>query len=217
MNPLPAVRDAWFFFTHHISAIARLCLPLLLLEAFCQYQLTTHFGEDANPAYAILLGALFYPLYAGPLILFLNARSNGHTPGSMQLLGAGLQLWPAFALLTGLSTLLIAVGLSLLILPGLWVMIRLAFSEPILVLQRVAPLQAMQQSFAMSRGRFLPLFACLTGLLVPLWLLEWWTMPKPGDSLLWILHQAGNGFLQLFVLVVVFRLYMILVTQTPRH
>ena len=33
------------------------------------------------------------------------------------------------------------------------------------------------------------------------------------DTLLWVLHQAGNGFLQLFAIVVLFRLFMLLEPQ----
>ena len=50
----------------------------------------------------------------------------------------------------------------------------------------------------------------LAGVLVPLWLLDWWTLPSRDDSLLWVLQQAASGFLQLFALVVLFRLFMLL-------
>jgi hypothetical protein len=94
MSPLFVLRDAWFFSSHNLAAIARLTLPLLLLEAIAQTLLAAQLGEDANPAYGVLLGILFYPLYAAPLILFLHARSIGQTPGNAQLFAAGLQLWP---------------------------------------------------------------------------------------------------------------------------
>ncbi|RIA20620.1 uncharacterized protein UPF0259 [Ectopseudomonas oleovorans] len=217
MSPLSVLRDAWFFFSHNLPAIARLCLPLLLLEAICQALLAAQLGEGANPAYAILLGVLFYPLYAAPLILFLHARSNGQTPGNGQLFAAGLQLWPTFALMVGLSTLAIMLGLSLLIVPGIWIMIRLAFSELILVLQQEPPLRALQSSFELTKGRFWPVFTCLINVLLPLWLLDWWTLPKQSDTLLWVLHQAGNGFIQLFAIVVLFRLFMLLAPQAANN
>lgn len=215
MNPLSVLRDAWFFSSRNLAAIARLTLPLLVLEAIAQAVLVAQLGEDANPAYGVLLGILFYPLYAAPLILFLHARSNGQTPGNAQLFAAGLQLWPSFALMTGLSTLAIMLGLSLFIVPGIWIMMRLAFSELILVLRQEPPLRALQSSFSMTEGRFWPVFACLANVLLPLWLLDWWTQPSQGDTLLWVLHQAGNGFLQLFAIVVLFRLFMLLEPRQP--
>ncbi|AXO60600.1 hypothetical protein DZC76_04195 [Pseudomonas sp. phDV1] len=213
MKPLSVLRDAWFFSSHNLLAIARLTLPLLLLEAIAQTILAAQLGEGANPAYGVLLGILFYPLYAAPLILLLHARSIGQTPGNAQLFAAGLQLWPTFALMTGLSTLAIMLGLSLFIVPGIWIMMRLAFSELILVLRQEPPLRALQASFTLTEGRFWPVFTCLANVLVPLWLLDWWTQPSQSDTLLWVLHQAGNGFLQLFAIVVLFRLFMLLEPQ----
>jgi hypothetical protein len=210
MNPLPILRDAWFFFSHNLAAIARLCLPLLLVEAIAQALLAAQLGEGANPAYGILLGVLFYPLYAAQLILFLDARSNGREPSGNELFAAALRLWPGFALLTGLSTLAILLGLSLLVLPGIWIMVKLAFAELLLVLREQPPLRALQGSFELTGGRFWEVFSCLASVLAPLWLLDWWTLPSRDDSLLWVLQQAASGFLQLFALVVLFRLFMLL-------
>lgn len=214
MSPFSILRDAWFFSSHNLAAIARLTLPLLLLEAIAQALLAAQLGEDANPAYAVLLGILVYPLYAAPLILFLHARSLGQAPGNAQLFAAGLQLWPTFALMAGLSTLAIMLGLSLFIVPGIWIMVRLAFAEVILVLRQEPPMRALQSSFGLTEGRFWPVFVCLANVLVPLWLLDWWTQPSRDDTLLWVLQQAGNGFLQLLAVVVVFRLFMLLDTQS---
>ena len=93
MSPLSVLRDAWFFFSHNLAAIARLCLPLLLLEATCQTLLAAQLGEEANPAYGILLGVLFYPLYAAPLILFVDARSNGRDLPTSALLSELIVLY----------------------------------------------------------------------------------------------------------------------------
>lgn len=210
MNALSVLSDAWFFFSRNLSSIARLCLPLLLLESICQALLAAQLGENPNPAYAILLGALFYPLYAAPLMLFLHARSYGREASQGQLLAAALQLWPRFALLVGLSTLVILLGLSLLIVPGIWIMVRLAFAELFLVLRQGTPLRALQNSFAMTEGRFWPVFTCLASVLVPIWLLNWWTLPNRDDSLLWVLQQTASGFAQLLAVVVAFRLFMLL-------
>ncbi|MDO9638188.1 MAG: hypothetical protein Q7J44_06575 [Pseudotabrizicola sp.] len=36
MNVFHVLRDAWFFFSHNLPAIVRLCLPLVVLEAVVQ-------------------------------------------------------------------------------------------------------------------------------------------------------------------------------------
>jgi hypothetical protein len=45
-----------------------------------------------------------------------------------------------------------------------------------------------------------------------LWLLDWWTFQQLGeqpDAMAAILLDAGNGFLQLFVSVIGYRLFML--------
>lgn len=212
MNPLHVLRDAWYFFSHNLLAIARLCLPLIVLEAVLQQQLATAVAPESKELYRILLGLLFYPLYTGALILFLDARSNGQTPAPRDLLAASLSLWPAFALLAGLSTLAILLGASLFVLPGLWLMIKLAFAEYLLVLRGLGPLKALHESFEMTSGYFWPMLLCVLSVALPLWLFDGWLQQSSSvaaDSLLSLLLDCLNGFLQLFSTVVLFRLFML--------
>src|SRR3990167_6493212 len=92
MNAFHVLRDAWFFFSHNLAAIARLCLPLVVLEALVQQVVSARVGVEAAAAYGILVGLLFYPLYTGALILFLDARSRGEAPANRDLLAASLRL-----------------------------------------------------------------------------------------------------------------------------
>jgi hypothetical protein len=212
MNPLHVLRDAWFFFSGNLLPIARLCLPLLVLEALVQQQIIVLFGVEAAAAYGILVGLLFYPLYTGALILFLDARSNGQSPRLRDLLVASLNLWPRFALLAGISTVAIMLGASLFVLPGLWMMIKLAFAEYLLVLRGMTPVKALHESFELTSGYFWPILFCVLAVMVPLWLLAWWSQPEAGaqtDVLLTLLLDSANGFLQLFATVVLFRLFML--------
>ena len=212
MNPLHALRDAWYFFSHNLLAIARLCLPLIVLEALLQQQVGAAVAPEARTLYRILTGLLFYPLYTAALILFLDARSNGQSPSARDLLAVSLRLWPAFALLAGLSTLAILLGASLFVLPGLWLMIKLAFAEYLLVLRGLGPLRALHESFEMTSGYFWPMLLCMLGVALPLWLLDGWLQEHQGESADWLLDLALsslNGFLQLFSTVLVFRLFML--------
>ena len=209
MNPLHVLRDAWFFFSHNLLAIARLCLPLIVLEALLQQQVGAAVAAESKALYRILVGLLFYPLYTGALILFLEARSNGQTPSARDLLAVSLRLWPAFALLAGLNTLAVLLGASLFVLPGLWLMIKLAFAEYLLVLRGVGPLKALHESFEMTSGYFWPMLTCMLSVALPLWLLDGWLQQNQAGDLVDLLLSNLNGFLQLFSTVVVFRLLML--------
>lgn len=219
MNPLNVIRDALYFFQRNLGQIVLLCLPLVLLESLGKLAVASLAGgDDASPAYDMIVGLLFYPLYTGALILFLDARSRGEQPRTGDLWAMALRLWPGFALLAALSTLLIMLGVSMFVLPGLWVMVKLVFAEYLFVLRGRAPLAAMRESFQMSNGHFWRILACVLGVLVPLWLLDGLSLmlyPQPQDPLIGVLIDCANSFLQVFTTVVLFRLFMLI--DEPRQ
>jgi hypothetical protein len=218
MNPLSLLRDTWFFFSRNLPAIAVLCLPWVLLENLAQQALRGWFSGPNDMAYSLLAGLVFYPLYSAALILLVDARSRGLQPRTLDLLAAALRLWPSFALLAGLSTLLIMLGASLFVLPALWVMVRLALAEYLLVLRDLSPLAAMRESMRLTQGKFWLIAACLLAVMCPLWLVDWWAYQQLGeqpDSGLSLLLDSVLGFAQLFVTVLMFRLYMQLGQNAP--
>ncbi|TDF85825.1 hypothetical protein [Pseudomonas sp. H9] len=220
MNPLSVLRDSLYFFRRHLLSIVQLCLPLVVLEALLTQMLYQQLGKDASQIYGMLASLLFYPLYSAALILYLDTRSNGYTPLKRNLLAMALRLWPSFTLMIMLSSLLIMAGAALFILPGIWVMINLTFAEYLLVLRGLPPLAAMQQSFQMTTGNFWRILTCVLGVLAPLWLIDGLSqmlVPQP-SPLMQLALDSGNGFLQLFSTVVMFRLFMLVsetATQRP--
>ncbi|MGV8843846.1 MAG: hypothetical protein ACOH2I_11600 [Pseudomonas sp.] len=212
MNPLPILRDAWYFFIYNLGAIARLCLPLIVLEGLVQQWIAAWATPATALIYELLVGVLFYSLYTAALIVFLDARSHGQHPRSRDVLARALWLWPTFALVVSLSTLAIMLGASLLILPGLWMMTKLAFAEYLLVLRGMTPIKALHESLERTSGYFWPILGCLLCVLLPLWVLEWSTQPAAGaapDALFRLLMDSLSGFVHLFATVVVFRLFML--------
>lgn len=212
MNPLDVLRDSLYFFKRNLSGIVPLCLPLVVIEAILQ-QLVDHTqGPEAFPGYSVIVGLLVYPLYTAALILFLDARSRGESPRTRDLLAASASLWPRFALLTAVNTLMILVGLSLYFLPGIWLMVMLAFAEYLLVLRNMQPLAAIRESMRMARGNFLRILVCILCVMAPLWLLKGASAsvyPEP-NPILSVIIESGHSFLQLFTSVVLFRLFMLI-------
>lgn len=218
MNLFAVLRDAWFFYSHNLLPIIRLCLPLILVESVARLALGHWMGDTDRPMHDMLAGMLFYPLYTGALILFLDARSRGLTPPTGALLAMALQRWLPLALLVALSSLLIILGASLFILPGIWVMVKLAFAEFLLIQRGLTPLAAMKESFMLTRGRFVPVLSCVLMVIVPLWLLSGLVSQQLSPTSDPLARVAADGLLgmgQLFGTVVFFRLYMML--QPPQE
>ncbi|TFF39058.1 YciC family protein [Pseudomonas sp. RIT623] len=212
MNPLSVLRDSLYFFRRHLASILQLCLPLVVLEALANQLLYRQLGEQASPAYGMLVSLLFYPLYSAALILYLDTRSNGQSIAKRDLFARALQLWPALALLVVISSLLIMAGLALFIFPGVWIMVNLVFAEYLLVLRGLPVIESMRTSARMTTGHFLRIMVCMLSVLAPLWLLEGLLLglfpdPQPGVQLA---LDSLNGFLQLFSTVVLYRLFMLL-------
>lgn len=218
MNVFSILRDAWFFYSHNLRTIVPLCLPLIVLESCARLLVEQVMGKGAVPAQELLTGILFYPLYVGSLILYLDARTRGFEPGVRQVWARMLPLWPSLAVLAALGTLLIVLGASLFVLPALWVMVKIAFAEFLLVLRGLTPLEALKQSFEQTRGHFLTILGCLMAVLVPAWLLEiglarqLWGDGSPSAGLS-ILLDGVVGLVQLLATVVVFRCYLL--TRAP--
>ncbi|KNC13764.1 YciC family protein [Pseudomonas sp. RIT-PI-a] len=213
MNPLIVLRDSFYFFRINLWAILRLCLPLVVCEALARELVARVNGPDASVMYDVAVGLLFYPLYTAALILFLDARTDGYEPKGRHLLGKALHLWPRFALMAAISTLLIMFGMWLFVLPGLYLMIKLSFSEYLLVLRNTTPLQAMRESFDLTKGKFWPILFTLLAIMIPLWLLDGlsamaWADTQPTPVRL--LVDSVNSFLQLLPTVVLFRLFMLM-------
>lgn len=214
MNVLSILRDAWFFYSRNLLSIARLCLPLILLESLARLAIDHLFGKGAMPAQELLIGLVFYPLYIAALILFLDARSRGHAPPLREVMRRALPLWPSMAVLAGLGTLLIMLGASLFVLPGLWIMVKIAFAEYLLVMRSLSPLAALKESFLQTRGHFLLILGCILVVLVPLWLLEAWVAAQfwageTAPGALAVVVDSVVGLVQLLATVVLFRCFML--------
>ncbi|WP_263264774.1 YciC family protein [Pseudomonas sp. RIT-PI-S] len=219
MNPLTIVQDSLYFFRTHLFAIVRLCLPLLVLQSLAEQLVDQHVESEARGAFDILVGLLFYPIYTGALILYLDSRSNGEQPPLKLLLAMGLRLWPRFALLAAISSLAILLGMALYLLPGLWLMARLAFAEYLLVLRGLGPWAAIKQSFELTRGPFWRVLGCVLAILVPLWLIDYASaalLPDEDNLALSLAVDCVNGLLQLLTTVVLFRLFMLVTDPTLR-
>ena len=213
MNPLTVIRDSLYFFQRNLGQIVALCLPLVILEAVLQQLVNNATGPDASPGYSLIVGLLVYPIYTAALILFLDARSRGESPCNRDLLARALYLWPRFALLAAISTLLIVLGLSMFFVPGIYLTVVFAFAEYRLVLRGEAPLAALKSSFGLSKGHFWRIFVCILAVLGPLMLLKelsFSVYPKAENPLLSLALESINSFLQLFLSVVLFRLFMLI-------
>ncbi|MDH4608231.1 YciC family protein [Pseudomonas sp. BN102] len=215
MNPFELLRDSWYFFSRNVGEIVLLCLPAIFIEAISQQGLIAWLGPDKSQGASIVLSMLFYPVYIGALIIFVDSRSHRIRLKPRQVMEMALFRWPSFAVLAAISTLLIMVGVWMLILPGVYVMIKLAFAEYLLVLEGKSPLDAIKESFELTKGHFFTILSCVLLVMGPIWLVDWFAYGALGDSpdpVGTVLLESFNSFFQLFVSVTLYRMFT-LVTE----
>ncbi len=154
----PILRHAWSLYRKHFGVVAAVVvaiwLPLDLLSSYMDYFV---FGPDdvrKSFKFARFLDN-FVGIVATAAVIAVGYSScvGGHPAfGSAMSVGArswGRMWWTR--VLTGLS---IVLGLILLIIPGLYLLVRLALVEPVVVCERVSGSTAMRRSFELTRGRF---------------------------------------------------------------
>ena len=207
------LRDSFHFYVGNIAQIALLCLPILSIVILIQYLLFTIPDFDLAPFVSAVLDLLFYPIYTAALILFIAKRTSHEYPSKISLLAASLKIWVPFVLLTLLAGILIGCGLILLIIPGIWVAIRLSLSEVFLVVGGLKPFEAINASFAATKEYFWIIFVCIFLVMLPIYGMSYGLRYVSENFTESYLVSFGMelfiAFVTLFVNVVIFRIFMI--------
>jgi hypothetical protein len=223
MNLKLIISDAFFFFRSHLVQISTLCLPWLLAVAFVDVLITATSdpSQGMGPLYLLawMFNLLIYPIYTAALILLMAKRAQLEQPENKALVASAIKIWQPFFVVHIIGAGLTAVGLMFLVLPGIYVAVRLSFAEFYLVLEGVKPLEAIQKSFQATQPFFFQILLLLVLFLTPLWMLNFFIADflsnQEAGSFVNILVAAITAFLMLFVDVVLFRVYMSVKQERP--
>lgn len=95
----------------------------------------------------LLLHGMSSPLLEAALLRLLQQRSCGHAITAPQALREGLATYPALLLLDGVTSTVIACGLVIFLLPGLFIAIRWALAPSILVREQQSLRGSLEKSW----------------------------------------------------------------------
>jgi hypothetical protein len=175
----PVLADAWALFRRDRDWLLRVAGPFLFLPAFALALLVPTapvalLSGGTSEAEALARAAKLadwmrahggWHLLANGMALFgaaalQSAYLDRHAPDVGAALGRAGGLLPRYLLAMLIVAVPTGAGLYLWVLPGLYVMGRTMLVGPVLVAERpVSALGAVVRSFALSRGRGLPLMA----------------------------------------------------------
>jgi len=217
------ISDAMQFFLNHWVQIAGLCLPWLLAAALVEYGIISagQNSEDAAPLFLVAwtFNLLIYPIYTGALIMLMAKRAQREQPVNKDLTAAAMKTWQPLFMVHIIRSGMTALGFMLLIVPGVYILVRLSFAEFHLVLEDLKPIEAIQKSFQTTRPYFGLILLLLAMFMIPLVLL---TFVLGGVLQELNLSPVFNvvlstliAYLTLFVDVVMFRVYMSAMQEAP--
>ncbi len=171
------IRQSLFFFRRHFGTIARIQLPFIiglnLLGLLLQVNLDADSSAARNAtALLMLLNITLLPLYWGATLLFLQSAVDNQPLSAFQAVSVSLRYWRRLLLTYLLTGLAVTLGLMLLIVPGIYIGVRLVFADYICVLEDKKPVESLRQSWRESDAYFWLLFKGLLIIFGGLLLLE---------------------------------------------
>jgi hypothetical protein len=160
---------AWALWRRHarvlIPMVAVIWLPLDLLTSYLDYHV---FSED-EVGRSLKLAQYLDLAFGGIVTAGVIGVGRAAWAGSSLSIGAGLRegarVWWPMVWTRVVSGFLILLGLLLLIVPGLYLMVRLALVESLVVGEGLSGMAAVRRSLALTEGRF---WAMARLLLVPM-------------------------------------------------
>lgn len=182
------LRQSLFFFRTHLNRLALIQIPFLLLITLVQYQLLQggETTEDVRNTSSLFMSSALdlalMPVYWGATLLYMQSVLQGRTLSAGQAISLSLTCWGRLLLTYILTALAVSTGLLLLILPGIYIGVRLAFAEFYCVMEGKGPVESIRVSWASSNEFFWPLLQGLALIFGVLMLAEVMIGQMPADA-----------------------------------
>lgn len=164
-------RETWFFFRHHWLQLATLTLPvavplLLWMHWRLIYQLDVANLEKAPLDPLIEVLSLVFNMIMGCAVVHaVDGLVKGQTLDWRAHWANGISRGPVLMLAVALLGLGVAAGLLLLVIPGLFLLGRLALCQVLIPLEpHLSATDALKRSFHLSSGHVLEMLAGVFGL-----------------------------------------------------
>ncbi len=210
------LRQTLFFFRQHLLVLAAIQLPFLIALALGQSALLDGIAPDDSNAQlrvglASALDLALLPFYWGATIFYLQSViDDAPLPATAAILKS-LSCWGRLLLTYVLNALAVALGLMMLILPGVYFGVRFSFADYICVLEGKRPVEAMRQSWDNSADYFWLLLQGLA-LLMGLLLLAKLAISRvfEGSDLLLRAAMVLLDFLGVLITIYGFRIYCVM-------
>lgn len=148
--------DSWSFFKNHAVAISVIILPIEVpidvLAALYQYYLVGEKFELTEQFIPIIVGLIAYPIYAVAIVFYIFSVRSGDRIDTKTLWRLGAKFWMPYVIMSIFVGVAVILGLVFLVIPGVILIVRYAFSEFDLLLNQSKPLDAMKNSWDATKN-----------------------------------------------------------------
>lgn len=147
------IQESLFFWQRNFSAIALVVVPLALLTTGIELLTGPALMQPAPEAAPVLnpagaLWAILSPIFTqAVLIPQLAAIQAGSPRGLQDCLLIGITTLPVLLAVNLITSAAMFIGLLFLILPGIWIFVRLSLAPFIAVLESLSTREALKKSF----------------------------------------------------------------------
>lgn len=206
------LKQSYYFFRSNFSNLLSIQLPFILILMLVQHTVVGGVGAGSNLQNDLFLltamDLLFVPIYLGATIFYMQSIVDSRPIRTVQAWAWGLQNWGRLFFTFLLSALAISLGLMLLILPGLYIAVRLGLANQVCLLERKSPVEAMKISWAGTADLFWTLAKGLAMIYGLLFVGELLLAPiVEGNEILGFIGSAALDFLNVFGAIYTFRIY----------
>ncbi len=140
--------DTLTFFRSHLTSLFLIVLPYALLS-----ELALHFYIQKQEAQQQLIAVFFvemilFPILQTVIVLYMAAAVSGQRRSPLQCYSFSVQFWPRMLLLSVFTMVTVISGLSLFIVPGIYLLIRFSLSEMFCIIERQSLIASISSSFS---------------------------------------------------------------------
>jgi len=199
MTSKSVVKEACSFYYNNIIPISLACLmPVALLWYVPQYFISNLEGRTPEVMINVLYLLVAYPLSVAATLLVSRRISQGEPPQLGSAWAESVQRILPLAWLTIMKAFAICLGLLLLVVPGIWLAVRLSLAEMHVVFNGEGAGVAMKKSFRETDGHGWVIFGALGTFVAAAFAYEYLLGLIPSEPIVflyivWVASVIGSG------------------------
>lgn len=145
-------------FRYFIAILLPIIIPLQIGDFLIQQFWVTDPTSMTQQLPSLMLSLTVYPIYQGALILGISQLLAGQSPAVSDLWKQGMGFWFGILAVNAIFFTAVFIGTLLLIIPGIYLAVRLVLAEQNVVLNMENPIDAIKSSWEDTSDQFWNIF-----------------------------------------------------------